>query len=64
MGDCWLLASLAEVADRDPQDIRDMFTYNGTMVVNGTSVGLYTVRFFNSSGSPLTCNVRECGKKW
>jgi len=49
-GDCWLLASLAEVAARDPQDIRNMFTYDGTTVVNGATVGLYRVRFFNSSG--------------
>ncbi len=48
VGDCWLLASLAEVAARDPQDIRNMFTYDGTTVDNGATVGLYTVRFFNS----------------
>jgi len=52
VGDCWLLASLAEVAARDPQDIRNMFTYEGTIVDNGATVGLYTVRFFDrTSGS-------------
>ena len=50
VGDCWLLASLAEVAARDPQDIRNMFTADGTAVENGATVSLYTVRFFNSTG--------------
>ena len=50
VGDCWLLASLAEVAARDPQDIRSMFTADGTTVENGSTVNLYTVRFFNSAG--------------
>lgn len=39
VGDCWLLASLAEVADRNPTAIRNMFIDNGD--------GTYTVRFFN-----------------
>ena len=47
-GDCWLLSSLAAVAARDPQDITNMFTYDGTAVENGTTVGVYTVRFFDS----------------
>ena len=38
--DCWLMASLAEVAARDPQDIKNMFTYDGTTVDNGATVGL------------------------
>ena len=50
VGDCWLLASLAEVAARDPQDIKNMFTADGTTVENGTKVNLYKVRFFNSAG--------------
>ena len=50
VGDCWLMASLAEVAARDPQDIKNMFTYDGTTVDNGATVGLYSVRFFNTSG--------------
>ena len=55
--DCWLLASLAEVAARDPQDIKNMFTYDGTTVDNGATVGLYTVRFFNTSGSAVYVQV-------
>jgi hypothetical protein len=51
-GDCWLIASLAEVAARDPQDIENMFTYDGTTVENGSTVGVYTVRFYNSAGTP------------
>jgi len=50
-GDCWLLASLAEVAARVPSDIVKMFTYNGTTVENGVTVGIYTVRFFNTAGA-------------
>ena len=50
MGDCWLLSSLAEVAARDPADIRNMFTADGTAVENGSTVSLYKVRFFNSAG--------------
>jgi len=52
VGDCWLLAVLAEVAARDPSDIQDMFTYDGTTLDNGSVVGLYTVRFFNNAGAP------------
>jgi hypothetical protein len=50
VGDCWLMASLAEVAARDPQDITSMFTYQGTTVENGVTVGLYSVRFYDSNG--------------
>ena len=50
VGDCWLMASLAEVAARDPQDIVNMFTADGTTVENGAAVSLYKVRFFNSDG--------------
>jgi hypothetical protein len=50
VGDCWLLSSLAEVAARDPQDIRNMFAYDGTAVENGSVVGIYTVRLFDNSG--------------
>ena len=57
LGDCWLMASLAEVAARAPQDIRNMFTYDGTIVDSGATVGLYTVRFFNTSGSPVYIQV-------
>jgi hypothetical protein len=57
VGDCWLVASLAEVAARDPQDIRNMFTYDGTIVDNGSTVGLYTVRFFDNNGDPVCVQV-------
>ena len=57
LADCWLLASLAEVADRDPQDIQSMFTYDSTTVDNGATVGLYTVRFFTTSGSAIYVQV-------
>jgi hypothetical protein len=50
VGDCWLMASLAEVAARAPQDIRGMFTYDGSTVEDGSVVGVYTVGFYNNSG--------------
>ena len=40
-GDCCLMASLAEVAARNPGDIESMFIDNGD--------GTYTVRFYNGS---------------
>ena len=46
--DCWLLASLAEVAARDPQDIQSMFSWAGTACDQNGAVNLYTVRFYNS----------------
>jgi hypothetical protein len=49
-GDCWLLSSLAEVAKRYSQDITSMFTYDGTTVENGSTVDIYTVRFYNPNG--------------
>ncbi len=52
VGDCWLMASLAEVATRNPSDIQNMFTDLGSTMENGSVVELYKVRFFNSSGSP------------
>ncbi len=48
--DCWLLASLAEVAARNPADITSMFSYAGTTIENGSTVSLYSVRFYNNSG--------------
>jgi hypothetical protein len=56
-GDCWLLASLAEVAARDPADITSMFTYDGATVENGSVVGVYTVRFYNSRGGATYVTV-------
>ncbi len=57
VGDCWLVASLAEVAARDPQDIKNMFTPDKTTVDNGATVGLYTVRLFSSNGSAFDVEV-------
>jgi hypothetical protein len=55
--DCWLLASLAEVADRAPQDIVNMFTPDGTTVENGVTVNLYTVHLFNTAGKAVSVVV-------
>jgi Calpain family cysteine protease len=41
VNDCWLMASLAEVAARNPGDIQSMFIDNGDQS--------YTVRFYNGS---------------
>jgi hypothetical protein len=57
LGDCWVIASLAEVAARDPQAIENMFTYDGIAVENGATVGLYTVRFFNGNNVPVSVTV-------
>ncbi len=57
VGDCWLLASLAEVADRQPSVIQNMFTYMGTELENGTTVGLYSVRLYNNWGSAFSVIV-------
>jgi Calpain family cysteine protease/Fibronectin type III domain len=51
VGDCWLMASLAEVAVRDPNDIQSMFTYQGTGTDNGDTVGVYSVRLYDASGA-------------
>ena len=48
LGDCTLMASLAEVAARDPQAIVNMFQNNGD--------GTYTVRFFDN-GKPVYVTV-------
>lgn len=56
-GDCWLMASLAEVAARDPQDIRNMFTDKGAYQDNGATVEVYSVRFYNSAGAAESVNV-------
>jgi hypothetical protein len=53
LGDCWLLASLAEVAAREPAVIQSMFTYEGNSLVNGSVVATYSVRFYMNVGSSL-----------
>jgi hypothetical protein len=55
--DCWLLASLAEVAARAPSDITSMFTYAGTTWVDGYQVSLYNVRFYDSNYVAQTVTV-------
>ena len=50
IGDCWLLSSLAEAAARQPSLITRMFTFDGTNVVNGQTVDVYTVRFYATNG--------------
>src|SRR5262249_46174019 len=60
LGDCWLMASFAEVAARDPWIITSMFTYDGTSIETVTNpythipmaqqVDVWTVRFFNAAG--------------
>jgi hypothetical protein len=55
--DCWLLASLAEVAARDPEDIDSMFTFLGNTTEGGSAVGVYRVRFFDRSNTARYVNV-------
>jgi hypothetical protein len=50
LGDCWQMASLAEVAARVPADIKSMFIFDGSTVENGSQVNVYSVRFFDSTG--------------
>jgi hypothetical protein len=50
-GDCWLMASLAEVAARAPLDIEHMIDYRGAIRENGSWVGVYTVRLYGNPGS-------------
>ncbi len=59
MGDCWLLARPGRKSARRTtrRFITSMFRYDGTTVDNGATVGLYTVRFYNTSGSAFTVNV-------
>jgi hypothetical protein len=49
-GDCWLMASMAEIAARDPGYLTSMFTYVGLNTVNGATVDVYTVRFYDKQG--------------
>jgi Calpain family cysteine protease/Fibronectin type III domain len=57
VGDCWLMASLAEVAVRDPSDIQGMFTYKGTGTDNGDTVSVYSVRLYDTSGAAHSITV-------
>jgi hypothetical protein len=51
VGDCWLMASLAEVAARDPNVISSMFMYDGRTVDNGSLVAVYLVRLYSGNGT-------------
>ncbi len=55
--DCWLLASSAEVAARDPGYLTSMFTYEGTNTINGATVSVYSVRFYSHEGFGVPHNV-------
>jgi hypothetical protein len=48
LGDCWLMASLAETAARAPSDITNMFSFKGNVLANGNWLGVYTVRLYDS----------------
>jgi hypothetical protein len=50
LNDCWLAASLAEVAARAPSDIENMITYEYSAPVNGVEVNYYSVRFYDNKG--------------
>jgi hypothetical protein len=64
IGDCWLLSSLAETAARDPQDIRSMFTADGTTLENGCIVNVYTVRFFENGVAKYVVVDTELPNCW
>jgi hypothetical protein len=49
--DCWLVASIAEVAARNNCDIGSMFTYVGQTFDSGYLVPVYNVRLYDSSGT-------------
>jgi hypothetical protein len=51
VGDCWLMASLEEVAAREPYVIPSMVFQDGTTTENGSTVGVYSVRLFDPYGN-------------
>jgi hypothetical protein len=48
-GDCWLMASFAEVALKQPGIIQGSFTDNGLVSENGVQVQVWTYEFFNGA---------------
>jgi hypothetical protein len=48
VNDCTLMASLAEVAYRNPGIIQSMFIYDGTAQERGATVNVWTVRFYHN----------------
>jgi hypothetical protein len=57
IGDCWLVAALAETAARAPGDITSMFSYAGTATEDGYQVSLYNVRFYDGNNVAHTVTV-------
>jgi hypothetical protein len=56
LGDCTLMATLAEVAARDSGVIQNMFVPLGSKLVNGTTVDIWAVRFYDD-GVPTYVTV-------
>jgi fibronectin type 3 domain-containing protein len=48
-GDCWLLASFAEVAYKQPAIIQNCFTDDGLVSQNGVQVHVWTYEYFNGT---------------
>ena len=57
IGDCWLMATLADAAYRNPSLIRNMFTSYGNYNENGLTVQIYGVHFYNTRGQETTVLV-------
>jgi hypothetical protein len=51
LNDCYLMASLAEVAQQDPAAITSMITDDGN--------GIYGVRFYGADGAPIYVTVND-----
>jgi fibronectin type 3 domain-containing protein len=49
LGDCWLMASLAETAYKAPGIIEASFTDDGLQMANGIQVHVWTLRYFDGS---------------
>jgi hypothetical protein len=48
-GDCWVLASFAEIAYKQPGIIKNSFTDDGLVLENGVQVHVWTYQFYNGS---------------
>jgi hypothetical protein len=48
-GDCWLMASFAEIASKQPGIIQGSFTDNGLVPENGVQVHVWTYQYYNGS---------------
>jgi hypothetical protein len=49
LGDCTVMASVAEVAGRRPDIIQSMFIYDGAFWENGVTVNVWTLRFYEGA---------------